>query len=293
MLRLLSLGKNGLSYCAALTSTSRKRARDFEQQKSGIAMKRVLYGAVFLSVVALVAPAGIANAADLPVKAYSPVPPPVTGPLWEGIYMGGNIGNAWGKASWCTEENAFSCEVAGPHDVTSASPNGLVGGGQFGDRWQFGNVVFGLEGLYDGLNVTTTKPGFGAVGETLRTKFTGLFSATGQLGLAVDRLLFYGKGGWASTDLKLQVNEPGAVLNGSNWIDGWTVGGGIEYQIVPHLIVGVEYDYYKFAPGNLTNISDSTGTAIACSFCNFGSSVTLQTVMARLSYQAGPPPARW
>jgi outer membrane immunogenic protein len=255
------------------------------------AMKRFLIGAVLLSAIA--APMSIAGAADLPVKA-SPVwaPPPATGPLWEGIYVGFNVGEATGRSTWCTDANVINCETGAPTELFHGSTSGWVGGGQFGDRWQTGNFVYGFEGMIDALTIHKDVADPVAPGQTLRTSFASLGSVTAQGGLAFDRLLAYAKGGWAITDLKLQntLNTP-TSLSASEYVNGWTIGGGLEYQVIPHFIVGVEYDYYQFSPSNLTNLSNNAGATIPCAFCNFGSSTNIQTIMARVSIQAGPVPS--
>jgi outer membrane immunogenic protein len=238
--------------------------------------------------------ASVAAAADMPIKASPLWSAPATGPLWEGIYVGVNLGDANARSTWCTDAViAGNCET-GPTDVVTGSPRGLVGGGQFGDRWQWGNVVVGLEGMYDALSITTTGISPVVAGETLATKFTGLYSATGEIGLAFDRLLAYGKGGWAGTELKLQaqsVAAGGSLVAPPAFVDGWTLGGGLEYQLMPHIILGVEYDYYRFNPTNIINVTNSAGALITCAFCNFGSSTHLQTILGRISFQAGPAPA--
>jgi outer membrane immunogenic protein len=255
-------------------------------------MKRILFGAVALSLFHLAAPLSIANAADMPVKS-SPVwaPPLESGPLWEGIYVGGNIGGAWGKSDWCTDTTVISCETAPVTNVAKMNPSGLIGGGQFGDRWQWSNVVFGIEGMIDGaaFGKQVADPVNGAV----KTSFDGIMSVTGSLGWAVDRFHLYGKGGWALTDMKFEAAAPGTsnyLTTTNDWSPGWTVGAGIEYMLIPHLIVGVEYDYYRFQPGNVTNVTNLSGTVVPCAVCNFGNT-TVQTVVGRLSIQAGPPPS--
>jgi outer membrane immunogenic protein len=260
-------------------------------EKSGVTMRRILLGALFVSAITAGA-LHSAAAADLPVKAAGVVLPPITGPLWEGIYVGGNIGGAWTNTTWCTDAIVTSCGTGAPIDVISQSPKGLIGGGQFGDRWQWGNVVAGLEATLDGVDasVTSADPVFPSTTRT--TRFTGLYTFTGQAGWAFDRLLVYGKGGWASTRLSFQANTgvAGPNLTASNFTDGWTAGAGVEYQVIPHLIVGVEYDYYRFDAKNLGGVVNSAGVTIPCAFCNFGSSTTMQTVLARISIQSGPIP---
>ena len=56
---------------------------------------------------------GLANAADMPVKAR-PLPPPVPVFSWTGFYIGGHVGGAWGtteatlnSASACAQVDGF------------------------------------------------------------------------------------------------------------------------------------------------------------------------------------------
>src|ERR1700739_1872568 len=104
---------------------------------------------------AVISSASIASGADMPTKAPPVWAAPTTGPLWEGIYVGANVGDAWSHSTWCTDATAINCETATPADIATGTPRGLVGGGQFGDRWQWGNAVVGLEGVLDGLWVST------------------------------------------------------------------------------------------------------------------------------------------
>jgi hypothetical protein len=55
---------------------------------------------------------GIANAADLPVKAPPPAAPVYMPYNWNGFYIGGNVGGAWVKGS-------INDDVAGLHFSTS------------------------------------------------------------------------------------------------------------------------------------------------------------------------------
>jgi opacity protein-like surface antigen len=95
--------------------------------------------------------------------------------------------------------------------------------------------------------------------------------------------------------MKFQAISPvaGVNLSTSEYANGWTAGAGIEYQVIPHLIVGVEYDYYRFSPNNITNVTSGGpfGGLVNCAACNFGSTTNIQTVVGRLSIQAGPMPS--
>jgi opacity protein-like surface antigen len=150
--------------------------------------------------------------------------------------------------------------------------------------------VFGIEGMIDGaaFGKQVADPVNGAV----KTSFDGIMSVTGSLGYAVDRVHVYGKGGWALTDMKVEAGPPftANAISSNEYTPGWTAGAGIEYMVIPHLIVGVEYDYYRFQPGNIINVTNLSGNTVTCAFCNFGNT-SMQTVLGKLTIQAGPPPS--
>ncbi len=247
--------------------------------------------------------AGSAMAADIPVKApMAPVVAPAYS--WTGLYVGGNVGAAWGHSSWCTEANIPNCtsSFSPPLDVVNESATGVVGGGQFGYRWQFSNFVIGVEGMFDGMRLSNTSPSCLALavpcgggffrGNPIRTTtFNDLYSVTGQMGYAWDRLLVYVKGGWAGTQLGFDAlgNFGEANLASSGWANGWTAGGGIEYLVWKNISagidfsLGVEYDYYQFNTGNITNLANSNGFVVACAFCAINANV--QTVTARANFK--------
>ena len=253
-------------------------------ESQGHTMTRTILGAISASAMLILSPLNTANAADLSVKAAPPAPVF----SWTGLYIGGNVGGAWGHSSWCTDATAGNCTVA-PIDVVNESSSGITGGAQFGFRWQMpSNIVVGLEGMFDYLNISQTAPSVAFAGRTRTTTFTDLESITGQLGLAVGRGLIYGKGGWAATTVGLDANNtnPGGFdLNVSQWVTGWTAGGGLEYMVLDNISLGVEYDYYRFNVPNFSGVTNTGGIAIApCSFCNFGTT-SVQTLLGRVNFK--------
>jgi outer membrane immunogenic protein len=255
-------------------------------------MKRImLFGAVILAVLLLAAPLSGASAADLPVKAPM-MAPPAPGPLWSGFFIGGNVGDAQSHTTWCTDATITNCAVPAPLDVITQKTSGVVGGGQTGYRFQFGNFVFGPEAMLDGMvnKMSTTDPVF--AGRTRTTTMKGISSVTGDAGVAFDRILVYGKGGWAITSLDFDANNtlPGGFdVKGAEYATGWTGGGGLEYMLTSGWSVGVEYDYYQFQAKNILNAVDTGGNTIPCTFCNFGHNTNVQTITARLNVRVGPP----
>lgn len=244
-------------------------------------MKKVVFAATIAAFAA--APA---FAADMAVKA-----PPISSsvaPTWTGFYFGGNLGGAWAHTNWCTDATITSCFTA-PFDVISESGSSVVGGGQIGYRWQSSNYVLGIEAMFDGLNINKLQsdPNV-AAGRTRTTTFNDLASVTGQIGYAWANLLAYAKGGWAWTRISLDANNtnPGGLdLHATESVSGWTIAGGLEYLVSQHLSFGIEYGYYGFKPGNITNLTNSGGVLIGCAFCNFGTSTNVQTVTGRMNFK--------
>ena len=113
---------------------------------------------------------------------------------------------------------------------------------------------------------------------------------TGKVGYAWDNLLGYAKGGYASgtVDYQTSVTSSGITTTSSSEREsGWTAGIGVEYAVLPNVILGVEYDYVRLNVGGRDQIATSAGLP--------GSQVTdagvdIQMVMARLSFNFGPRP---
>jgi len=246
-------------------------------------MKRLLWAGILLA--GAVMSTG-AMAADLYVKSPSG-PVPEWG--WTEFYFGLNMGYATGNASWCTRAEGTRCP--GP-DNYAQSTSGIVEGGQFGYRWQVPNTIFvlGVEGMFNGLDISGTAPGLlSPATQTRYTQFNNLVSATGSLGLAMGRLLAYGKAGGAWTELNLDASDTvsGADLSKYQWVTGWTAGAGLEYMLFTHFSVGVEYNYYQFDPGNITGLANNLGAVIPCAFCNFGRT-DVQTITGRINIKLWP-----
>jgi outer membrane immunogenic protein len=189
----------------------------------------------------LIAATGSALAADLPSRRPPPVfvPPPIF--TWTGVYVGGDIGYAWGSDR---------VSVAGV-DFASASPQGIVGGGHIGYNYQISQFVLGVEGDVQGTNFqNTVLSPFTGTGYLTRIPIEG--SVRARLGIAWDRALFYATGGAAFGDIDHQYFG-GAVLPAafpffehSSARVGWTAGAGVEYAVSNNWSVRGEYRYTDF-----------------------------------------------
>lgn len=80
-----------------------------------------------------------------------------------------------------------------------------------------------------------------------------------------------------------------STAKSSDFIDGWTIGGGVEYAFWPSVILGVEYDHVDLSLGNTANcplcpFNITTGSTAA----TVSGDAQFSTVMARLSFLLRP-----
>jgi outer membrane immunogenic protein len=203
--------------------------------------------------VALLSSVASASAADLgPYPPYGSVKdaPVVFVPayLWTGFYVGAQVGYEWAAADHKFRDVTLPGVTIGGGD---SEPSGFIGGGHVGYNWQTGQLVFGIEADFEGGSVNGDVLHFNPLSPTGMTfaeaDLNWQGSVRGRLGYAVDRTLFYFTGGWAFADFdfKGDVLRP-ACCSFSETLNGWTVGGGVEYAFLPNFTVRAEYRYTDF-----------------------------------------------
>lgn len=225
-------------------------------------MKKFLCGIVL----SLVLPAS-AMAADLaarmPVKA-----PPVVATIfsWSGFYVGGHAGYAWGRSQTDVgRPDALDCGNGPSCENIAYDINGAFGGGYLGYNWQAGSFVFGLEA--EGGYIGARKTVFSTIATDHRfeTSYGGYGAFTGRAGFAVDRTLFYAKGGFAVARIKNEAlddfptPDPEHIGRSDTTRWGWAAGAGIEYAITNNWIVRGEYLYMQFNNRTVFDLGDGSG----------------------------------
>jgi outer membrane immunogenic protein len=208
----------------------------------------------------LIVSASAGSAADMAVKApYVAQPPEFS---WSGFYVGVHAGYNWSSNNWTSgglvEDPTFL--------VTPMKPktDGVLGGVQAGANYQIASWVVGMEadwaflsrrGSSDGTLLQNGAPAFGGftITTTGTSKIDWLAQFTGRAGYALDRTLFYVKGGVAagetSDNFSLTQVQPGGPTSfidfgtKNNTLVGWTAGGGIEHFFSPNWSAKVEYNY--------------------------------------------------
>jgi outer membrane immunogenic protein len=216
---------------------------------------------------------GIAIASSAFAAEPLPAPPPPF--TWSGVYLGGQIGYAWGSdnVSWSGTDEFLN--VGG--GSFGEGPQGVIGGAHVGYNLQptswFSWLVFGVEASVDGTSLSKS------IGVPLADSagVTGSLTASanapvqgsfrGRLGIAFDRVLLYGTGGVAVTSINTSYVDttgfftgvPGTSATISATRAGFTAGGGIEYAVTDNWSVQAEYRYSNF--GHTTDFPFSNPNA--------------------------------
>jgi outer membrane immunogenic protein len=252
--------------------------------------------ALVLAVFAAVAPVA-ASAADLgvrPVKAPVAVIAPAYD--WSGFYIGGHGGYAWGRSRTdALAPDALDCGGIGTcPERLSHNTDGAFGGLHAGYNWQFNTFLLGveIEGGYLGAKGSASSA---AVPDHFFSARYGAYGAlTGRLGFAMDRTLFFVKGGGVVASIKNEAlddfpaPDPEHSISQTNTRWGWTVGGGIEYAFLPNWTARAEYAYMSFERKSAFDIGDGGGTSTPPSEYRFRSD--LHTVRLGISYKFGGGP---
>jgi outer membrane immunogenic protein len=224
-----------------------------------------------LIVAASLLTAGSAIAADLPARNAPPVyaPPPPPPPMWTGLYAGLNLGGGWSASTinpaqltpYASLVNSQLYFLPG-NTQGGSSAGGVVGGGQIGYNYQFGNNF--LVGFETDIQGTSMRSNSGNSNNILYPdpNFPGAFlfplSPSGNPGIALNwfgtvrgragylftpTLLAYGTAGFAYGGVS------GGYSNFSNTRTGWTAGGGVEWMFMPRWSAKAEYLYSDLNSG--------------------------------------------
>jgi outer membrane immunogenic protein len=237
----------------------------------------VLIGATALSVASV----HTASAADLPTKAPAYAPAPSYN--WAGFYVGGNVGYSWGQ------QDTASVVLPGGTASTSASINGVIGGGQIGYNLQVNQIVLGLEadiqlsGQKGDFNTSFPLGGVPTTGKASQSlDYFG--TVRGRVGYAWGQYLAYFTGGWAYGhvsfgDTAAALAPTDVFVGPGSTNDGWTVGGGLEWAFAGRWSAKIEYFYVDLGSSSRVNIISTAHNTTATS-----DDLTDNIVRAGLSY---------
>jgi opacity protein-like surface antigen/outer membrane receptor protein involved in Fe transport len=237
------------------------------------------------------APAGpFSGAASVgePVSPIGPVykSPPTRSPYnWAGFYFGADGAYAWqgSTGTLTTASGAFST----PYSYSVTGPfAGIFTGGNY----QFNQFVLGVEGDWQWSNLTGNSQVLAPLGAdgvlpggpfTISTTTKDYGSIRGRLGVALDRFLVFGTGGWAtgtpSTAFALTGAAPFVTTGGKS--DGWTIGAGLEYAITDTILGRIEYRY--------TSLETSGFVSVPTNSTDAGTRAPISDFRAGIAYKLG------
>lgn len=187
---------------------------------------------------------------------------------FKGFYVGGNVGGTFGNSNAHTS-TIFSpigyFAITSPPAINAVGvqhpdPGGFTGGGQVGYNFQFSQIVMGGEFDFGAMNLAGLSYGSGvypccapttfAVQQSVKTDW--LMTARARVGVTHGRVLVYGTGGLATTNINYQARFSDtwgpATENGGVKKDltGWVAGGGAEVKVGGHASLKAEYLYANF-----------------------------------------------
>ncbi len=212
-----------------------------------------------------------ASAADLAARPYTKAPAVVTPAYdWSGFYIGGSVGGRWDESGWTTTSIVIPPTPATAINNPVNFSNSSVRAGVFaGYNWQVAALwVVGIEGdvaWADNKSSTSPIPGvFSILVPTQdfaerKDKWDG--GIRGRVGyLVAPTVLAFGTGGvsWIASEASVHCsNTAPNWCSGNNFatrrvdtvsqtLTGWTVGGGLEWMLVPNWLIRGEYRYAEY-----------------------------------------------
>jgi len=202
---------------------------------------------------------------------------------WSGVYFGLSSGYQWSSIG--VSNPAFPPGFTADHDS-------YLIGAHLGLQHQFGNIVVGVEGNWESSfrnntgNFTCFAPGPqltpGGLGNC-GLRMDDVLSVGPRLGWAAGHWMPYVTGGYASaayhfygrTIATNTLNEEAKTR-----LQGWYIGGGVEWMVSPGWTAGIEYRHYDF--NDATTAAFTPGGAFL-ELARFDAS--MDTVMARVSWK--------
>lgn len=208
---------------------------------------------------------------------------------WQGFYLTGQLGGGWNsQRGKFTNENYFNtlgAEVLG--SKFHSNSDGFVGGGSLGYNYQYDCFIVGLEAGAMGTQLKKRRrsPFFPDI-DTYSTNLQVLANAKLRAGYAYECLLITVAGGWAGGDLKTKFKDhvSNIVASSRNWINGWTIGTGIDYKISDCLSFGAAYDYSQLQRNHETIGCSNCGTGLGLGTPKINNRLHVNTLVFRINY---------
>ncbi len=208
-------------------------------------------------------------AADIPSRRAPPVvyvaPPPVFS--WTGAYVGVGLGGDFTSNKWTTQSRTARDERAtGYHNPAKLDNSSFRTSLYGGYNYQLNNTfVVGIDAdlgyAFDNKKTVDGVPGLAPGNRgSLSSKADWDGSVRGRLGyLITPSLMAYGAGGVAFKNVKYTENTARFSSDTSDTLVGWTIGAGLEAQLMSNWVARAEYRYNDYGDKNVTLNSGTSG----------------------------------
>lgn len=208
---------------------------------------------------------------------------------WFGIYVGAQMGGAWGRQNWDhVNNNYFNTNGANLLGRRfNFNPHSTMGGGFVGVNYQHGDWLLGLEGAISALNMNGSRFSPFYPTDIYNSRLSALATGKLRLGYIFDQWMFNLNGGYAGANSGASFVDPVSAVyasSGKFWANGWVAGVGIERKLLPQLILGLGYDYSAIRVNNQVLNCASCGTGIGLGTPIVDGHLAVQSLMGRLSY---------
>lgn len=162
---------------------------------------------------------------------------PAQAETFDGPYVGVAAGWDRGEVSGRIEGTPIDAE---------ASRDSLVLGGYAGYNHKLTDkVVIGAEAGFTGTIEDRVRAT--SAGDPLVIDPRYSFDLTARAGyLVTDKALVYVRGGYANARVRTTLDTGTGIVRGSDNLDGWLVGGGVEYALTDKVSARLEYRYTDF-----------------------------------------------
>jgi outer membrane immunogenic protein len=207
---------------------------------------------------------------------------------WQGFYVVGQAGAGWNRphAHFINANyfNTIDDTIIGTHFDFSSS--GFVGGGGVGFNLQNETIVFGIESRAFALGISDhIESPFFPITDTFSSNFKYIVDARFRLGWAYYFALPFITAGYAGGNHSMTFVDSGGVIARTNdWINGWTVGIGVDYKIFCRVSFGIEYDFYNLNRSSKFVDCPDCGVGVGFGTPAVDSAMQLQTLTLRIIY---------
>lgn len=169
---------------------------------------------------------------------------------WQGVYVGGQGGYAWGDSEVNIPAYAIPAE-----DVES---DGWVAGGFVGTDWALGGGwSAGVEADWNWTDSEGEALSGGGGGERYSIEENWNASVRARVGYEVmENTEIYAAAGWTWADVDTNY-IPGGFADSNDTLDGWQVAAGVQHQYNDHLFTRAEVRYTDLDEGDFFHAGPS------------------------------------